>query len=80
MLHADEPELKRRSAWRLVHGAVFFVFMCLLVIVAAFTVFGGRDLLGVIAAGTSVADGDAHEGITRGLFAFPSVPNRHSRF
>ena len=39
---------KRRSSWRLGHGAVFFVFLCLLVIVAALTIFGGLDMLKVV--------------------------------
>jgi hypothetical protein len=48
MLSTGEAEAKRRSAWRRGHGAVFFVFMWLVVIVAAFTLFGDLNLLRVI--------------------------------
>jgi hypothetical protein len=46
----SEVEARRRFAWRLGHGAVFFVFMCLLVIVATLTMFGELELLELITA------------------------------
>ena len=38
-------ELRRRSAWRLGHGAVFFVFVCMLIVVVTLVLYGGLDLL-----------------------------------
>ena len=48
MLPTREAEARRLLAWRLGHGAVFFVLMHLLVIVAAFTLFGDLNLFRVI--------------------------------
>jgi hypothetical protein len=59
MLQPDEAEAKPREAWRIGHGVAFFVFMCLLVIVASFTLFGDLNLFRVIGEAGRRESGEA---------------------
>ena len=54
--HDDEATQQREvGQWRQGHGAIFFVFMCLLVILVGFAQFGGFDLIKAVGHAASPA-------------------------